>query len=214
MLTPMKDPASDSGRGFAASVNAEFRDIFRHPTDRHPILLDEICGRHPVLVRQGKATDEVIARFQLERRALAATNHSSIAKVFEAGVTGGGEPYLVMEFIEGLPLTTYCDKHRLSIEARLRLFKQICAGVHHAHMKGIVHRDLKPGNVLVAREGDEAVPKIVDFGLAKAMNRDFLAGAVCTESDRVMGTLEYMAPEQAARDGEGSMRAPTSLRWE
>ncbi len=154
------------------------------------------------VVQQGMATKEVLARFDLERRALAAMNHRCIAKVFDAGATEKGEPYFVMEFVEGLPLTTYCDKHKLAIEQRLRLFQQICAGVQHAHQKGIVHRDLKPANVMVVREGDEAVPKILDFGLAKATNRDFLDATFFTERDRVMGTYEYMSPEQAAGDGE------------
>ncbi len=165
--------------------------------------------RHPVrqivalkVVKEGMATREVLARFDLERRALAAMSHRSIARVFDAGATDRGEPYFVMEFVEGLPLTTYCDKHRLSIEDRLRLFQQICAGVQHAHQKGIVHRDLKPGNVLVAREGDEAVAKILDFGLAKVTNLDFLEVTLFTERDRLMGTVEYMSPEQAAGDGE------------
>ena len=154
------------------------------------------------VVQAGMATQDVLARFALERRALAAMNHRCIAKVFDAGATDKGEPYFVMELVEGLPFTEYCDKHRLSLPERLRLFQKVCQGVQHAHQKGVVHRDLKPGNVLVAREGEEAIPKILDFGLAKATNRDFLDATLFTAMDRILGTPEYMSPEQAAGDGE------------
>ena len=153
------------------------------------------------VVQAGMATSDVLARFEFERRALAAMNHRFVAKVFDAGATERGEPYFVMELIEGPPVTDYCDTHRLSLPDRLRLFQKVCQGVQHAHQKGVIHRDLKPGNVLVVREGDEAVPKIVDFGLAKAVNRDFLEVTQLTEKDRVVGTPEYMSPEQAAADG-------------
>ncbi|MBK8979472.1 MAG: protein kinase [Planctomycetes bacterium] len=154
------------------------------------------------VVKRGMATREVLARFALERRALAAMDHRCIAKVFDAGETERGEPYFVMELVQGLPITAYCDKHRLTIPERLKLFQQVCAGVQHAHQRGVIHRDLKPGNVLVARDGDEHLPKILDFGLAKATNQDFLEATVYTEQDRILGTPEYMAPEQAAGDGE------------
>ncbi|MBK8979474.1 MAG: protein kinase [Planctomycetes bacterium] len=154
------------------------------------------------VVKRGMATREVLARFALERRALAAMDHRCIAKVFDAGETERGEPYFVMELVQGLPITAYCDKHRLTIPERLKLFQQVCAGVQHAHQRGVIHRDLKPGNVLVSRDGDEHLPKILDFGLAKATNRDFLEATVYTEQDRILGTPEYMAPEQAAGDGE------------
>ncbi|MBK8979482.1 MAG: protein kinase [Planctomycetes bacterium] len=154
------------------------------------------------VVKRGMATREVLARFALERRALAAMDHRCIAKVFEAGETERGEPYFVMELVQGLPITAYCDKHRLTIPERLKLFQQVCAGVQHAHQRGVIHRDLKPGNVLVARDGDEHLPKILDFGLAKATNQDFLEATVYTQQERILGTPEYMAPEQAAGDGE------------
>ena len=152
------------------------------------------------VVKQGMATQEVLARFQLERRALAAMNHGAVAKVFDAGATDKGEPYFVMEYVEGIPLTDYCDQHKLSLPARLALFQQICSGVQHAHQKGFVHRDLKPGNVLVAHEGGAPAAKILDFGLAKAIGGDVPGATLLTEQDRVMGTYEYMAPEQAAGD--------------
>ncbi|MEQ1634753.1 MAG: serine/threonine-protein kinase, partial [Planctomycetota bacterium] len=155
------------------------------------------------VLRAGVATKEVLARFELERKALAAMNHRCIAKVLDAGATERGEPWVAMELVEGLPLTTYCDKHRLSLKERIVLFQQVCDGVQHAHQKGVVHRDLKPGNVLVAREGEQHVPKILDFGLAKATHRDvFGGGSFATQKDMALGTLEYMSPEQAAGDGE------------
>ena len=155
------------------------------------------------VVRAGMATRDVLARFELERRALAAMNHRCIAKVFDAGATAKGEPYFVMEYVPGLPLTRYCEKHRLTLPQRLALFQLVCQGVQHAHQKGVIHRDLKPGNVLVVREGDEHLPKILDFGLAKATNREFLDATFFTETNRILGTPEYMSPEQAAGDGEG-----------
>ncbi|MBK8974394.1 MAG: SUMF1/EgtB/PvdO family nonheme iron enzyme [Planctomycetes bacterium] len=154
------------------------------------------------VVKRGLATREVLARFRIERRALAVMSHPSIARVFDAGATAAGEPYFVMEFVHGVPLTEHCDRHCLSIRRRLELLRQISSAVHHAHLKGIVHRDLKPGNVLVVHEGDAEVPKVLDFGLAKATNRDFLDVTMLTEKDRILGTLEYMSPEQAAGDGE------------
>ncbi|MBK8974511.1 MAG: SUMF1/EgtB/PvdO family nonheme iron enzyme [Planctomycetes bacterium] len=154
------------------------------------------------VVKRGMATREVLSRFALERRTLAAMSHRCIAKVLDAGATDIGEPYFVMELVQGLPITSYCDRHRLSIDERLKLFQQVCAGVQHAHQKGVIHRDLEPGNVLVAREGDEHVPKILDFGLAKATNQDLVGASNYTRHDQVLGTPEYMAPEQAAGHGE------------
>lgn len=155
------------------------------------------------VIKLGMDSKEVLARFELERRALAAMSHTSIAKVFDAGKTDRGQPYFVMEHVEGaMPLTAHCDQHKLDLKQRIELFQRVCAGVHHAHQKGVIHRDLKPGNILVTREGERAVPKIIDFGLARATNRDLLAQTIYTDQERLIGTPEYMAPEQASADPE------------
>jgi serine/threonine protein kinase/formylglycine-generating enzyme required for sulfatase activity len=150
------------------------------------------------IVRKGVATREVLKRFALERRALGAMNHPAIAKVFDAGETERGEPYFVMELIEGQALTAYCDRYKLTLKERIGLFQAICEGVQHAHQRGIIHRDLKPGNVLVTRDGEQHLPKILDFGLAKATNQDMFEGSMARSlRDEAIGTLEYMPPEQA-----------------
>jgi serine/threonine protein kinase len=152
------------------------------------------------LIRRGMDTDDVLARFAAERQALAVMTHPHIARVFDAGTTDDGRPYFVMEHVRGLPLTEHCDRHALSTEARLGLFVAVCDGVQHAHAKGIVHRDLKPSNVLVAAEDGEAIPKIIDFGIAKAVAGSAGLGSFQTRRGIVLGTPEYMSPEQAVGD--------------
>ena len=142
-------------------------------------------------------TKAVVARFESERQALALMDHPNIAQVYEAGSTPEGRPYFVMEYVQGLPITEYCDKHRLSMKDRLQLFMQVCEGVQHAHQKAIIHRDLKPSNVLVVQQNDKAIPKIIDFGLAKAMAQRLTANTIVTELGVLVGTPEYMSPEQA-----------------
>jgi non-specific serine/threonine protein kinase/serine/threonine-protein kinase len=149
------------------------------------------------LIKTGMDTKAVVARFQSERQALALMDHPSIARVFDAGSTPEGRPYFVMEYVPGLPVTEYCDKHRLTMKERLELFVQVCDGVQHAHQKAIIHRDLKPSNVLVVEQGNKAVPKIIDFGLAKATGQRLTDKTMFTELGVMMGTLEYMSPEQA-----------------
>ena len=141
-------------------------------------------------------TRAVVARFESERQALALMDHPNIAQVYEAGSTPEGRPYFVMEYVHGLPITEYCDKHRLSMRDRLHLFMQVCEGVQHAHQKAIIHRDLKPSNVLVVQQNDKAIPKIIDFGLGKAMAQRLTANTVITELGVLVGTPEYMSPEQ------------------
>jgi serine/threonine protein kinase/tetratricopeptide (TPR) repeat protein len=149
------------------------------------------------LIKAGMDTRAVVARFDSERQALALMEHPNIAKVFEAGATSEGRPYFVMEYVPGSPITAYCDKHRLTIKERLGLFMKVCEGVQHAHQKAIIHRDLKPSNVLVEEIDQKAVPKIIDFGLAKATGARLTEATMYTEYGGVVGTPDYMSPEQA-----------------
>ena len=149
------------------------------------------------LIRAGMSTREVVARFEAERQALALMDHPSIAKVFDAGESELGRPYFVMEYVRGQQITAYCDRQRLSTKERLELFLEICSGVQHAHQKGVIHRDLKPSNILVTEQDGRAIPKIIDFGIAKAINRELTEQTLFTELGQIVGTPEYMAPEQA-----------------
>jgi serine/threonine protein kinase/Flp pilus assembly protein TadD len=152
------------------------------------------------VIRPGMDSSQIVARFEAERQALALMDHPNIAKVLEAGTTPGGRPYFVMELIRGVPITQYCDEHRLTLSERLRLFVPVCQAVQHAHQKGIIHRDLKPSNVLVALYDGRAVPKVIDFGIVKAIGVRLTERTLPTESGSVVGTLEYMSPEQAEPD--------------
>jgi non-specific serine/threonine protein kinase/serine/threonine-protein kinase len=153
------------------------------------------------VIKMGMDTKEVVARFESERQALAMMDHPSIARVFAAGMTDRGQPYFAMEFVKGVPITKYCDEHRLPTRARLELFQKVCEGVQHAHQKGIIHRDLKPSNVLVTVQGDKPEPKIIDFGLAKATEQRLTDHTVFTHHGQMLGTPEYMSPEQADLTG-------------
>jgi eukaryotic-like serine/threonine-protein kinase len=152
------------------------------------------------LIKAGMDTRAVVARFDSERQALALMEHPNIAKVFDAGATPEGRPYFVMEYVYGLPISNYCDKHRLTIKERLELFMRVCEGVQHAHQKAIIHRDLKPSNVLVEEVNGKPVPKIIDFGLAKAMGQQLTEMTLFTEAGAMLGTPDYMSPEQADRN--------------
>ncbi len=149
------------------------------------------------LVRRGLVSREMALRFESERQALARMDHPCIAPVFDAGTTRGGRPYFSMEFVDGEAIDSYCDGRQLSTSERLLLFAQVCEGVQHAHLKGVMHRDLKPSNVLVTRQGDRAVPKIIDFGVAKAIDGRLTERTLFTEYGQWIGTPEYMSPEQA-----------------
>ena len=151
------------------------------------------------LIREGKNSRAVLARFESERQALALMDHPNIAKVFDAGTTESGRPFVVMELVKGIPVTNYCDEHRVDLPARLALFRQNCSAVQHAHQKGIIHRDLKPTNILVESHDDRPVPKVIDFGLAKATSGLQLSEhSLYTAFGTVAGTPLYMAPEQAS----------------
>ncbi|HZN69632.1 MAG TPA: serine/threonine-protein kinase, partial [Tepidisphaeraceae bacterium] len=149
------------------------------------------------VIKAGMNTRQVVARFEAERQALALMDHTNIAKVLDAGVTDSGRPYFVMDLVKGVPITRYCDEHRLTPRDRLGLFVQVCQAVQHAHQKGVIHRDLKPSNVLVALYDGKPVPKVIDFGVAKATGTPLTEATLFTGFGAVVGTPEYMSPEQA-----------------
>src|SRR5262249_33284265 len=168
------------------------------------------------LIKPGMDSRQVIARFEAERQALALMDHPNIAKVFDAGTvgaepdalargttatlayaSGSARPYFVMELVKGVPITKYCDDHRLTPRQRLELFVPVCQAIQHAHQKGIIHRDIKPSNILVAHYDGRPVPKVIDFGVAKAAGQQLTEHTLVTGFGSVIGTLEYMSPEQA-----------------
>jgi serine/threonine protein kinase/WD40 repeat protein len=149
------------------------------------------------VIRPGMDSRQVITRFEAEEQALAMMDHPNIARVFDAGTTTTGRPYFVMELVKGVPITEYCDEHHLTPRQRLELFVPLCHAVQHAHQKGIIHRDIKPSNVLVAEYDGRPVPKIIDFGVAKAIQQRLTERTVFTQLGQVVGTIEYMSPEQA-----------------
>jgi len=153
------------------------------------------------IIKLGMDTKEVIARFEAERQALALMDHPHIAKVLDAGATSSGRPYFVMELVKGERITEYCDKHNLSTRQRLDLFVQICQAIQHAHQKGIIHRDIKPSNILVAMQDGVPVPKVIDFGIAKATEQRLTDKTFFTALGDFVGTPAYMSPEQAEMSG-------------
>jgi TPR repeat protein/serine/threonine protein kinase len=158
------------------------------------------------IIKPGMDTREVVARFEAERQALAMMEHPNIASVFDGGATATGRPYFVMELVKGVPITTYCDANQLSTRERLELFMEVCHAVQHAHQKGVIHRDLKPSNILVTVQDDRAVPKVIDFGVAKATQAQLTGKTLFTRFNQWIGTPEYMSPEQA---GLGSLDVDT-----
>ena len=149
------------------------------------------------IIKLGMDTKQVIARFEAERQALALMDHPNIAKILDAGATETGRPYFVMELVRGIPITEYCDDRKLSTTERLSLFSQVCSAVQHAHQKGIIHRDIKPSNILVSTNGDAPVPKVIDFGIAKATQGRLTEKTLFTQFRQFIGTPSYMSPEQA-----------------
>jgi serine/threonine protein kinase len=213
------DPSNLEGRPPGAAESMEPAETAGMVIDRYRLLqkigeggMGEVWlaeQKQPVrrrvavkLVKAGMNTREVIARFESERQALALMDHPAIARVFDAGSTPQGIPYFVMEYVTGVPITTYCDNHRLNTQERLELFIHVCEGVQHAHQKAIIHRDLKPSNILVTEVDGRAAPKIIDFGVAKALGQRLTADTMFTRVGALLGTPEYMSPEQALSSGE------------
>jgi serine/threonine protein kinase/tetratricopeptide (TPR) repeat protein len=164
---------------------------------RHPI-----CRRVALkIIKLGMDTKQVIARFEAERQALAMMDHPNIATVLDAGTTETGRPYFVMELVRGLPITKFCDANNLSTKERLELFVSVCHAVQHAHQRGIIHRDIKPSNILVTLHDGKPVPKVIDFGIAKALNQRLTEKTFFTRFSQMIGTPEYMSPEQAEMSG-------------
>ena len=149
------------------------------------------------VIKPGMDSRAVIARFKAERQALAVMDHPCVAKVLDGGVSEQGRPWFAMELVRGMPITGHCDRHRLSLADRLELFIRVCEAVQHAHAKGVIHRDLKPSNILVEYEDGKSTPKVIDFGVAKALNQKLTEATIFTEQGQLIGTPEYMSPEQA-----------------
>ena len=155
------------------------------------------------IIKPGMDSKQVIARFEAERQALAMMDHQNIAKVFDAGTTDSGRPYFVMELVHGVPLTTYCDENKLTPRQRLELFVPVCQAIQHAHQKGVIHRDIKPSNILVTMYDDRPVPKVIDFGVAKAVEQRLTEKTLFTQYGTLVGTFEYMSPEQSEMNAFG-----------
>jgi serine/threonine protein kinase len=155
------------------------------------------------IIKPGMDSAQVIARFEAERQALAVMDHQNIARVLDAGTTTSGRPYFVMELVHGLPITRYCDENKLTPRQRLELFVPVCQAIQHAHQKGIIHRDIKPSNVLVTMYDDKPVPKVIDFGVAKAIEQRLTEKTLFTQFGALVGTFEYMSPEQAELNAFG-----------
>ena len=149
------------------------------------------------IIKLGMDTQQVVARFEAERQALALMDHPNIAKVLDGGATDTGRPYFVMELVQGVPITEFCDKNRLGAEERIELFIQVCQAIQSAHQKGIIHRDLKPTNILVTLNAGVPVPMVIDFGVAKAIEQKLTEKTVFTNYATMIGTPAYMSPEQA-----------------
>ena len=221
------DPAAADPYASAqlANVAAAVRDV-AHPTQVGPYVIQQVIGeggmgtvyraeqRHPIrrivalkLVKLGMDTREVVARFESERQALALMNHPNVAKVLDAGATETGRPYFVMEHVPGEPITAFADRQKLTLRGRLELFIQACEAVQHAHQKAIIHRDIKPSNILVTLVDGKPTVKVIDFGVAKALSHRLTERTLFTETGQLVGTPEYMAPEQA--DGGAGLDVDT-----
>jgi non-specific serine/threonine protein kinase/serine/threonine-protein kinase len=167
--------------------------VVYHAQQLHPVRRDVALK----IIKPGMDSRQVIGRFETERQALAVMDHANIARVFDGGATPGGLPYFVMELVNGVPITRYCDSKRLSLKERLEVFIPVCEAIQHAHQKGIIHRDIKPSNILVAEHDGRPEPKVIDFGLAKALGYQLSDASMMTNIGMVVGTPDYMSPEQA-----------------
>ena len=224
-LNRLEDVASDHGN--LGDAPADRGDVSRRSAKSESIVLGagmqvgpykllEVSGkgtfgvvylaeqRRPVrrrvalkVIKPGMDTKQVIARFEAERQALAFLDHPNIAKVFDAGTSEAGRPYFAMEYIKGVPITEHCDSQKLTVEERLKLFMKVCEAIQHAHQKGIIHRDIKPSNILVYIQDEQAVPKVIDFGVAKALTQPLTERTLVTGRGQMLGTPEYISPEQA-----------------
>ena len=163
------------------------------------------------VIKPGMDTAQVIARFEAERQALAMMDHPNIARVLDAGTTDAGRPFFVMELVKGVPITEYCDEQQLTPRQRLELFIPVCQAIQHAHQKGIIHRDIKPSNVLVTLYDGKPVPKVIDFGVAKAIDQRLTEQTLFTQFGAIVGTPEYMSPEQAELNGARRRHAQRRL---
>ncbi|MEO0588846.1 MAG: serine/threonine-protein kinase, partial [Planctomycetota bacterium] len=153
------------------------------------------------VIKPGMDSKAVVSRFDAERQALALMDHPSVAKVYDGGVTDEGRPFFAMELVKGEPITTHCDRQKLGVRARVELFIRVCEAIQHAHHKGVVHRDLKPSNILVEYKDGNATPKVIDFGVAKALHQRLTEATIFTGQGQMIGTPEYMSPEQAEMSG-------------
>ncbi len=213
--------SDDSTKSLHQSPSSELMNIAPAPGERRgdqigPYTLLQLLGeggfgvvwlaerREPMVqrvalkvIKAGMDSRSVLARFDQERQALAIMDHPNIARVFDGGITPSGRPYFVMEHVQGEPISVFCDRHMYTIRRRLELFIPVCRAVQHAHQKGIIHRDLKPSNILVTIRDEAAIPKIIDFGVAKAISKTLTQETIFTELGQLIGTPEYMSPEQA-----------------
>jgi WD40 repeat protein/tRNA A-37 threonylcarbamoyl transferase component Bud32 len=190
----MEKPGSRIGRYKLINVIGEGGMGIVYLAQQHQPVKRQVAFK---IIKPGMDSKRVIARFEAERQALALLDHPNIAHVYDAGTTEAGRPYFVMEHVKGLSITEHCDRHKLTIEERLRLFQQVCQAVQHAHQKGIIHRDIKPSNIQVSIQGEQVVPKVIDFGVAKAISQPLTERTLVTEQGQFVGTPEYMSPEQA-----------------
>ena len=155
------------------------------------------------IIKPGMDSCEVIARFEAERQALALMDHPNIARVFDGGATKNGRPYFVMELVKGVPINTFCNENKTSMRGRLELFVTVCKTVQHAHQKGVIHRDLKPTNVMVTSHDGKPVPKIIDFGISKAISQRLTERTLFTRYGQIVGTPQYMSPRASGTERLG-----------